>query len=297
MDSLLSITPFIRVAHHYRFPLDNQPSELGRIGYCYAFHLVDGGRGTLRIHSQRYYVKKGDLLFIPPACEHSFESGPSQALTTYNVYCELWSDPPLNTEAHLVWKSSQFNPSLLTKIHPETDLNRIPAVFPLHRYTELTEMIASIVKQFQKRNHRSVAAAHLLLKAFILCLGQAINDNHADPRILKIIDLIERGEYTESSYEEWLRQSGLKKTHFHQLFKAGTGLSPKAFWKRTIMKRAASALLESNQTVTTLANDLGFSSIHHFTKQFTAFHGVSPTAFRNRTLNGLDGRGAESNEK
>jgi methylphosphotriester-DNA--protein-cysteine methyltransferase len=77
-------------------------------------------------------------------------------------------------------------------------------------------------------------------------------------------------------------ESRLGKTHFHNLFKQATGMSPKAYWTQSIMKQAKASLWESNRSVTDIAMDLGYSSIHHFTKQFTLYHGVSPTEFRRR---------------
>jgi len=97
---------------------------------------------------------------------------------------------------------------------------------------------------------------------------------------LPIIDLINQEANAVRDYETWLALSGLRKTQFHDLFKKATGLSPKAFWTRAIMKQAAAALRESNRSITELADDLGYSSIHRFTKQFTAYYGVSPSVFR-----------------
>nr|WP_275900566.1 helix-turn-helix transcriptional regulator [Paenibacillus periandrae] len=81
---------------------------------------------------------------------------------------------------------------------------------------------------------------------------------------------------------DWQIQSGLQKTHFYNLFKQMTGLSPKAYLLKIKMRRAAATLLESNRSITDISMYLGYASIHYFTKQFTAYFGVSPTQFRNR---------------
>ena len=80
----------------------------------------------------------------------------------------------------------------------------------------------------------------------------------------------------------WMSECGLRKTHFHELFKQATGISPKAYWTKSIMRQVEAALWESNRSITAIADDFGYSSVHHFTKQFTQFHGVSPTEFRRR---------------
>ncbi|WP_237763041.1 AraC family transcriptional regulator [Paenibacillus sp. A3] len=41
-------------------------------------------------------------------------------------------------------------------------------------------------------------------------------------------------------------------------------------------------LLESRQSVTSISDNLGYDSIHYFSKQFAAYYGISPTAFRSR---------------
>lgn len=286
MDDILFVKPYIRGAHHYIFPADSRHSESCRIGYCYALHYVEGGRGLFSINQRTHVIKKGDLLFIPPACEHAFEGDPLHSLRTYNIYGELWTDSPVATNTCIVWDAACFNPAWLTEIRGCGSLDRIPSVLPINHQSELIGWIASIVNQHQQQDAYSGEIARQLLKAVVLSLVRISgNIQPADPRIVKIMERIDREAETGSDYDIWLLQSGLKKTQFHHLFKQASGLSPKAYWTKTIMKKAAAALLESNESITELAERFGYASIHHFSKQFTAYYGVSPTGYRNQRRN------------
>lgn len=230
-----------------------------------------------------FAVKKGDLLYIPPKLLHGFYSEPAHPLSSYNIYCDLWTDKPFGTDHHIVWKPSDFDPSLMTTVTIGTELDTLPYFLPLQYQGALSEACAEIVKNHQNNEPYSVEIVICLLKAFILQLVQLhAQDRIIDYRIKPIIERIDKEAATGAHYMSWLEESGLQRTQFHELFKQATGLSPKAYWTKTIMKQASVTLLESNRSVTDVAEDLGYSSIHHFTKQFTAFYGVSPSEFRKR---------------
>jgi AraC family transcriptional activator of mtrCDE len=282
MESIDQIKPVIRVAHHYDFPYERNPSEKGRYGYCYAFHWITGGRGRVTVPGATYSVKKGDLLYFQPQLAHSFYSDPEQPLSSYNIYCDLWATEPVDTEIHLVWNPSEFDPNYLTRMLPCEELSELPHYLPLQHHDALAQLFAHIVKHHHRVTRYSRTIVSSLLKAFVLELVQLPHDDLlTDYRMKPIMDRIDREANAGSRYEKWIEQSGLKKTQFHELFrKASGGLSPKAYWTRAIMKQAVVALLESNRTITQLSDDLGYSSIHHFTKQFTAYYGVSPSVYR-----------------
>lgn len=282
MLDLLTMNPFIRVAHYYQFPFSKNISESIRIGYCYAFHLIEAGKGIVTIADQAFPVKKGDLLYIPPGLPHSFYTDSIHSLVSYNVYCELWTSEPLVTDLHLVWSPALFDAAQLTKINLHTGLDKLPCLIPLN-HTSLHDLFAQIVRHHEHHVNYSAEIANTLLKAFIMQLVQ-LNTQifHMDYRIKPIIERIDKEASLGSHYEIWLADSGLGKTQFHELFKQATGLSPKAYWTKAIMKQASVILWESNQSITSIADTLGYSSIHHFTKQFNAFYGVSPSEFRKR---------------
>ncbi|MBO9607504.1 MAG: helix-turn-helix transcriptional regulator [Paenibacillaceae bacterium] len=283
MEGLTQMTPSIQVAHHYRFPSDRNTHEATRVGYCYAFHLVDSGKGRISIPGRTYDVKKGDLLYFPPRLAHSFYTDPVHPLSTYNVYCELWGEPRSVHLPTLVWNEAEFDPGLLTTVRTGTALDQMPVFLPLQRESSLNEQFARIVRRHQAKDDYSQTIAASLLKAFILEAVEA--SRIAEPidfRIKSIVERIDKEANAAQRGDSWLAGTGLRKTQFHELFKQATGMSPKAYLTYNVMKQAAAALSESKRSVTEIAEDLGYSSIHHFTKQFTVYFGSSPTAYRRR---------------
>lgn len=228
-------------------------------------------------------LKKGDLIYVPPLQLHSFYTDRENRLSTYNLYCELWNAEHAPSEHHLYWKEEDYEPELLTEIRSAPFLDAWPYYSPMQHHGFLTDLFIQIVKEHRKQQPLADEAAHGLLKAFLLSFAQASAEGRtSDYRMTAIMDRIDREAHAGSDYESWLAQSGLQKTQFHAQFKRSAGISPKAYWTRAVMRQASAALWESNRSITSIAEDLSYPSIHPFTKRFTAYYGVSPTQFRKR---------------
>ncbi len=285
MSTLREIQPSIRVANYYRFRRDDKSEEIGRIGYCYAFHLFESGRGRVVIEGHTYSLQKGDLLFIPPNQFHSFYSDPEYLLSSYNFYCELWTDFPMETNQHLSWGAAHLDNALFTAIHSCSELDQLPSVIRLQHHELLGDLLVHIFREWQKTDLYAGSIVSHLLAGWILKLIQVSQSVMPyDYRIRRIIDQMEQRSDPIGDYDSWLKQSGLKKTQFHELFKKTTGFSPKSYWIKVKMKQAAANLWESNRSITDIAAELGYSSIHYFTNQFSSFYGVSPSEFRKRRI-------------
>ncbi|WNR43857.1 AraC family transcriptional regulator [Paenibacillus roseipurpureus] len=280
MTTLELLNPYVRVGHYYRFPVTRNQVEVGRIGYCYAFHFVAAGKGSVSVGGKTYPVKKGDLIYFPPEAAHSFYTNSDHPLATYNLYCDLWNYRLASTQ-HLVWDLNDFNRDLLTVIEPCSELSSLPVVTPIQHDATLCQLFIYAVTQVGKSEPYSELIVSHLVKAFLLTLVQTASvSTFIDYRIIPIIEQMDREANASRSYDDWMNECGLRKTQFHELFKQATGSSPKAYWTKAIMKQVEAALWESNRSITTIAEDFGYSSVHHFTKQFTQFHGLSPTEFR-----------------
>ena len=154
MSSLSEVNPFVRVGHYYRFPIERNQAEVGRIRYCYAFHFVAGGRGTVSVGGKTYPVKKGDLIYFPPEEPHSFYANPDNPLSTYNLYCDLWNFKLVSTQ-HLVWDPSDFNRHWLTRIEPCSELSSLPVVTPIQHDASLCQLFIHAVSHVGKQEQYS----------------------------------------------------------------------------------------------------------------------------------------------
>lgn len=81
-------------------------------------------------------------------------------------------------------------------------------------------------------------------------------------------------------------QAGMSRFHFHRVFKAATGITPKAYANALRAARARQQL-ESSASVTDAMYDAGFNSSGRFYEAAPAILGMTPTAFR-KNGEGLD---------
>jgi AraC family transcriptional activator of mtrCDE len=281
VKNIQDIAPTLRIAHHYKFY--ESSNEGNRYGYCYAFHLFDGGQGTVTVGSKRYPVRRGSLFYIPPTHIHGFQSSHEDPLSSYNIYCELWTNHPMETKQHVAYNTAQIDSQYLTTIMPCEELEHFPSVVQIQQHPRLVDLFIHITRVYSENGLYKNEISASLLYGWILEFHQICRSAQPfDPRIQRIIEKMESHSWSHDDEIDWQIQSGLQKTHFYNLFKQMTGLSPKAYLLKIKMRRAAATLLESNRSITDISLYLGYASIHYFTKQFTAYFGVSPTQFRNR---------------
>ena len=74
-------------------------------------------------------------------------------------------------------------------------------------------------------------------------------------------------------------QAGMSRFHFHRVFKAATGITPKAYANALRASRARQHL-EQSASVTDAMYDAGFNSSGRFYENAPAILGMTPTAFR-----------------
>ncbi|HXV09031.1 MAG TPA: bifunctional DNA-binding transcriptional regulator/O6-methylguanine-DNA methyltransferase Ada, partial [Burkholderiales bacterium] len=105
----------------------------------------------------------------------------------------------------------------------------------------------------------------------------ALAEQHAG-RVAEICRLIESAE-TVPSLEELARRAGLSAYHFHRVFRAATGLTPRAYAAAHRAKRVRNELRRS-RTVTTAIFDAGYNSNGRFYENSDQVLGMTPSRYR-----------------
>ena len=101
-----------------------------------------------------------------------------------------------------------------------------------------------------------------------------------DPRIRKAIHIMRSSPQGFGDITTVAQSVELSRSHFFELFRRCTGLSPVVYANVLKMEHAFDALAEGGESLTHIGDELGFSAQSHFTRFFKQHQGVSPSLYR-----------------
>ncbi|MFI2856488.1 AraC family transcriptional regulator [Paenibacillus sp. JSM ZJ436] len=255
----------------------------------YSLHFFLQEQGSIKVENTTFPVKSSMLVFIRPGQIHSFHFDKKQQSPSYNFYFDLWpkasNTPQLPAMPRFTFLPVMMEKELLTAIEPCPQVDALPTVHSLNGYPYLSDMIIDMNRtcnQPLESVFKRLLLDSMLLVWMLKWYNVLQNPTIEDSRIGKVIAEMER--YPERRYDNRMLSeiSGLEKSHLHKLFRQQTGTTPQGYAFNVRMRKAVSMLLESNLSVTLIAEQLGYESIHYFSFKFTKTYGLSPTAFRRR---------------
>ena len=120
--------------------------------------------------------------------------------------------------------------------------------------------------------------------ADVLTSGDLRNAGNAlafmDPRIRKAIHLMRTSPQGFTDISTVAQSVNLSRSHFFELFRRCTGLSPVVFANVLRMEFAFDALADKDESLIHIGDELGFSAQGHFTRFFKQHQGVTPSLYR-----------------
>lgn len=84
----------------------------------------------------------------------------------------------------------------------------------------------------------------------------------------------------EFSLKTLAEQAGISEYHFNRLFKRAVGIPPSQYQIKLRMGQARRLLRETDMSVVTVANEVGYSNPSHFSRIFRKATGFSPSDYR-----------------
>lgn len=84
--------------------------------------------------------------------------------------------------------------------------------------------------------------------------------------------------------EEMANHVYLGASHFHNVYNALYGCSPHSDLINARIRAARNALAYSGKSIATIAEELGYNNSSHFSRQFRAQTGMSPSAYRKKRV-------------
>lgn len=259
-----------RIAPHTTCPKGLHPNDhlfsgkTGRILPTVTLVHVAGGKGRFRsLPSGMLDMPRNTVLFVHPNLRHAYSSDPKTG----------WDDQWLELDAD--WTLPLMQQAGVTPEHPLRVFNAAPRLSQL--FQELFDF--SRVEAFGTEQELAACAYRILAHALALWQSHSAHAQHfaAVERMRQYLlsDLAHTPSVTAAA-----DQAGLSVSRLRTLFKETTGLSPKQFQLEARINRAERLLTESRLSVGMIAEQTGFESVYHFSRQFKRMRGTSPSLYR-----------------
>ena len=169
----------------------------------------------------------------------------------------------------------------------------------LRNFTRLSERLARVVSReypgvysqllHARGSHRFYFGFQRLLYGWIQAYSQVMEGFGLTAHTIEPIDDRIRGAIHTMETQSLCRllrgktlaaESGLSVSQFNKLFHRDIGTTPKEYWENKRINNARTALLGSKKSIKSIALDLGFSSLPHFSGWVKKRLGKSPRELR-----------------
>lgn len=254
-------------------------------------YLIMDGYARLTMHDTKYDLKPGFLYLIP-------------CFTTVNMYC---SDRFLQYYIHFTSRlQTGIDILSILQCHyqvpadPGIDRKIFDRILELNPGKELIEYDAN-KPIYQRAMERAVeldnlkpaseilecnALMRLLLSAFFKDydpsrISHAINGL---TRFQDVTEYIQQNINLPISLQQLADIAGLNPTYFSNLFSKLMGTSPIQYINKRRIENAQSLLLSGNESLDTIARQVGIDDVFYFSRLFKKTTGISPSAYRKHIL-------------
>ncbi|NOU70571.1 helix-turn-helix domain-containing protein [Paenibacillus sp. LMG 31458] len=276
-----SISPFVRMVKiHKSFSLAGEWMD-----YDHVYTYIEQGEAEVFLDGVKYQVKEGDILLMPPFMAHIIRSTSEVPLIQYIFHFDLYYDAERSS-----WKDQTVTEERKAIAEKEMQL---AATIPIS-HLQLTDRIEikkrflSMQKEFlDKRSGYSLILKGICLELLVLFMKGQVSHNDKEGKMTKgwvfienTINLInERYWDPELDNHTISNHVGISTNHLSFLFKDQLGITIHKYLTHIRIEQSKIRMIEGNQTLTAIAEQVGFSSIYLFSRSFKATVGVMPSLF------------------
>lgn len=247
--------------------------------------LIKEGKGIQCINYNEYTYEKGSLFLLPPLKCHSFEiEQPSRF-----VFLKFTSDFFQANNRDTVSQSEWFKEAAYIL----SNYNQLPGDI-IHNELD-RQHIYTLIDLILKENRNYGAGSASLIKSFMTSILEVLLRNikqsafyemeksiDNDERITKLLSYINEhiAEPHLLKVEQLAKTFLLSPTYLSEFFRKKVNMSLREYIIKAKLKLVEIRLLNSNYTLTEIANELSFTDVSHLSKTFKRYTGVSIRDFK-----------------
>jgi AraC family transcriptional regulator, arabinose operon regulatory protein len=259
---ICSIGYYPKAKDHYTYRKKGLPEN-------FLFYCVDG-HGWYKIDNQKYDVGPNEFFILPQHTEHSYGSDEEHPWTIYWIHFGGESLADFNK---LQTVQKHFKPDYI-----KNNGDILPVFFRIYKTLELGYSIDNLL------------FANMCLSHFITLF--IYNTRHYAATANDKIDCVDSAIlFMQEHINENISLNALSSQYhysvsrFSNLFKQKTGYAPIDYFLQMKMQKACQELNFTNQSIKTIAFNMGFDDPYYFSKRFRTILGISPKKYRDLKKN------------
>jgi AraC-like DNA-binding protein len=243
--------------------------------------IITAGRGVHVTGKESYPLNAGDTLVISGSRQHDYHS--MDRLCLVNI---LFQPDKLNLRTYDLRTLPGYH-ALFTL---EPAWRRRPQFNGRLRLTppELSVAMVMVDKLDEELRARSSGFKFMATALFMQLIGHLSRcyakskspDSRALLRLGEAISHLEINYQARIDLDHLARIAHMSKRNFIRTFQSALGTSPIAHLVQLRIQRGASLLRRTDQSVTEIAFQVGFTDSNYFARQFNKLIGVSPSQYR-----------------
>lgn len=239
---------------------------------CYEIHYIPFGEGKLKANNGYYDILPGTLFVTGPHVDHAQTPIPSNPMQEYCVYFKIRRSPHPQRPAPVI------NAFLSTPFWIGKDTQKVHEIMK-----QLFDELANRYTGFQTQ-------AELLLSQLLIAMARSyeqhpVSQAHSPANRLTdtksvIIEEYFLYEYASLSLNALAGRLNLSPRQTQRLLSEFYGKSFQEKKAEARMSAAAILLADQARTITSIAEELGYSSAEHFSSAFRKYYHTSPRQYR-----------------
>lgn len=248
--------------------------------------FITKGSGIHRVGDMEFPCGQGEIYIINTDVPHQFMAHATCELEIYNCifkpmffnYALIDSKKFYDITHHFLIKlldgDAHFESPRIT-LDPST-FKSIYSIYEnmLQEYTSKEEGYTEILKA------ELIKLIILILRTIKKELAPPNSSSIKNELLEKAITYIHSNYYDQISIEELSMMAFLSKSHFCRLFKDYSGMTVKEYTQKIRIQEACRLLLNSEQKISDISTEVGYSDLKHFISLFKKLMGQTPSEYR-----------------
>ncbi len=259
------------ISDHYNLPVILHAHDYYQLIYC------QRGKGKIEIGERDFSAMPGRAYLVPPMAMHSIT--PEEGMRIAEVKFVIDSEELSKAIGELPWEIDIDEHVSLRLSMKEIVREGLSGALFSHESTNAALMLF-LIRLLREHN---VKAEDMGLQSYYFNRSPGKESDPSatsDADFLKVLDYIERHLSEEISLDDLARIVHFEKTYLITKFKEIWGLSPMKYVNTMRIERAKSLLRRSDKSITEIAYETGFGSIHYFSRYFKESVGITPNEYR-----------------